>query len=182
MTMEIEDYLALESELRFESGRSYAASAWHDWPREGSEPLAAARVGTRVCMELPRHDFASHDRPQYHVIDVVAASAVPLKTKPSSTRTVPSPTAPFTVNPPFTSTTLTGSTVAPAATTTLAVGLVWASIGWRSLFEHVAAVEAAPTLEAARSATARIVGRDVAQLEWPDLRRAALESLGYVTE
>lgn len=60
----------------------------------------------------------------------------------------------------------------------LAGGLViWMTVGWRSLLEHVAAVGRAENLEQAREAVARIVGRDVTAMSDADIHRAALESL-----
>ncbi|MCG8589504.1 MAG: cobalamin biosynthesis protein, partial [Proteobacteria bacterium] len=55
--------------------------------------------------------------------------------------------------------------------------LLWASLGWRSLLEHVRAVARAPDLAEARAQVAQIVGRRVETLDAAGVRRAALESL-----
>jgi len=55
--------------------------------------------------------------------------------------------------------------------------VLWATLGWRSLLEHATAVNEAPNLDAARTAVARIVGRDVDAMSRVDVRRATLESL-----
>ncbi|MBL1351843.1 MAG: cobalamin biosynthesis protein CobD [Zetaproteobacteria bacterium] len=55
--------------------------------------------------------------------------------------------------------------------------LVWLSIGWKSLFEHVRAVLEASSLENAQHAISRIVSRDTASMSESDCQRAALESL-----
>lgn len=55
--------------------------------------------------------------------------------------------------------------------------LLWFSIGWRSLFEHVGRVLQAQHEDEARSAVAMIVSRDSATMSHEDARRAALESL-----
>ncbi|MDQ6974616.1 MAG: adenosylcobinamide-phosphate synthase CbiB [Mariprofundaceae bacterium] len=57
------------------------------------------------------------------------------------------------------------------------VVLVWLSIGWKSLFEHVRAVLEASSLAAARHAISRIVSRDTTSMSQEDCQRAALESL-----
>lgn len=57
------------------------------------------------------------------------------------------------------------------------VFLLWASIGWRSLFEHVRLVLDARTEKEARSSISNIVSRDTAGMSQSDARRAALESL-----
>ncbi|BFM21107.1 adenosylcobinamide-phosphate synthase CbiB [Gilvimarinus japonicus] len=59
------------------------------------------------------------------------------------------------------------------------VGLYF-TLGWRSLVQHVAAVQVAletPDLLKARTAVARIVSRDCEQADTLQVRRAALESL-----
>lgn len=59
------------------------------------------------------------------------------------------------------------------------VGLYF-TVGWRSLIEHVSAIERAlaePNLPLARQAVARIVSRDCESLTALQVRRAALESL-----
>lgn len=55
--------------------------------------------------------------------------------------------------------------------------LVWLSIGWKSLFEHVKTVLDAKTIKEAREALALIVSRDVTNMKREDTRRSALESL-----
>lgn len=55
--------------------------------------------------------------------------------------------------------------------------VVWSTLGWRSLFEHVAAVRDAQDLVSARERVAHIVGRDVESLDEPRVYAAALESL-----
>ncbi|MDQ6995276.1 MAG: adenosylcobinamide-phosphate synthase CbiB [Mariprofundaceae bacterium] len=55
--------------------------------------------------------------------------------------------------------------------------LVWLSIGWKSLFEHVRTVLESNDLETARHAISRIVSRDTAAMNHADCQRAALESL-----
>ena len=55
--------------------------------------------------------------------------------------------------------------------------IVWISIGWRSLFEHVCAVERCEAHEERKAKVAMIVGRDLTQASAVDLRRATLESL-----
>lgn len=55
--------------------------------------------------------------------------------------------------------------------------LIWVSIGWKSLFEHVQNVLDANTELDARLAISKIVSRDTANMGKPDARRAALESL-----
>lgn len=55
--------------------------------------------------------------------------------------------------------------------------VLWASIGWKSLIEHVRAVIAAEDSEAARRQIGRIVSRDTGAMSRDDARRAALESL-----
>ncbi len=55
--------------------------------------------------------------------------------------------------------------------------LVWLSIGWKSLFEHVQAVLDSESVAEARDAIAKIVSRDTAEMDQEDARRAALESL-----
>jgi len=55
--------------------------------------------------------------------------------------------------------------------------LLWASVGWRSLFEHVRVVLDAKTEKEAQSSIANIVSRDTAGMSKIDARRAALESL-----
>ncbi|MDQ7011672.1 MAG: adenosylcobinamide-phosphate synthase CbiB [Mariprofundaceae bacterium] len=55
--------------------------------------------------------------------------------------------------------------------------LLWLSIGWKSLFEHVNAVLQAVRLEAVQQAVRFIVSRDTADMDMADVRRAALESL-----
>ncbi len=55
--------------------------------------------------------------------------------------------------------------------------LVWASIGWKSLFEHVQVVLDSESVSEARDAISKIVSRDTAEMSQEDARRAALESL-----
>lgn len=55
--------------------------------------------------------------------------------------------------------------------------LVWLSVGWKSLFEHVKMVLGAKTVKEAREALALIVSRDVTNMKREDIRRSALESL-----
>ncbi len=55
--------------------------------------------------------------------------------------------------------------------------LLWVSIGWKSLFEHVRSVLDAESLQETRQAVSRIVSRDTADMSDEDARRAALESL-----
>jgi len=55
--------------------------------------------------------------------------------------------------------------------------LLWASIGWKSLFEHVRAVLDATSDQQARLLVANIVSRDTGHMNMADARRAALESL-----
>jgi len=55
--------------------------------------------------------------------------------------------------------------------------LLWASIGWKSLFQHVRAVLAAATEKDARLAVSKIVSRDTEHMSQQDTRSAALESL-----
>ncbi len=57
------------------------------------------------------------------------------------------------------------------------VFLLWMSIGWKSLFEHVQLVLQAESLKEARTAVGRIVSRDTDVMSREDTRRAALESL-----
>jgi len=57
------------------------------------------------------------------------------------------------------------------------VFLLWASIGWKSLFEHVQAVLDSESESDMRNAISRIVSRDTAAMSREDARRAALESL-----
>lgn len=66
----------------------------------------------------------------------------------------------------------------------LAAVLAWPWIAARSLHDHVADVArplAADDPEAARSAVARIVGRDTTQLDQPGIARAGIESLAENT-
>lgn len=64
---------------------------------------------------------------------------------------------------------------------TLGVGvgaaILWSTLGWRSLLEHVTAVHRAGGEREARARVSRIVGRDVGSMSGRDVRRAALESL-----
>ena len=55
--------------------------------------------------------------------------------------------------------------------------LVWMSIGWRSLFEHVQAVLRSTDVAQARAAVSRIVSRDSQAMSVEECRRSALESL-----
>jgi adenosylcobinamide-phosphate synthase len=55
--------------------------------------------------------------------------------------------------------------------------LLWASIGWKSLFEHVRSVLDADAVGQAREAVSLIVSRDTGNMSKEDTRRAALESL-----
>ncbi len=55
--------------------------------------------------------------------------------------------------------------------------LLWGSIGWKSLFEHVRSVLDADSLSAAKQAVSMIVSRDTVDMDMNDARRAALESL-----
>jgi len=55
--------------------------------------------------------------------------------------------------------------------------LLWLSIGWKSLFQHVHDVLSARTVKEAREALALIVSRDVKAMKREETRRAALESL-----
>ena len=55
--------------------------------------------------------------------------------------------------------------------------LIWTSIGWKSLLQHVAAVLDAASTDDARRAVSMIVSRDTACMGREDARRAALESL-----
>ncbi|MBN4073212.1 cobalamin biosynthesis protein CobD [Mariprofundus ferrooxydans] len=55
--------------------------------------------------------------------------------------------------------------------------LLWLSIGWKSLFEHVQAVLESRSKEQMRVAIAKIVSRDTADMSQEDAHRAALESL-----
>jgi len=55
--------------------------------------------------------------------------------------------------------------------------LLWLSIGWKSLFEHVKAVLNARLVKDARVAVSMIVSRDTSKMTREDTRRAALESL-----
>jgi adenosylcobinamide-phosphate synthase len=55
--------------------------------------------------------------------------------------------------------------------------LLWACIGWKSLFEHVRSVLDADAVGQAREAVGLIVSRDSGQMSKEDARRAALESL-----
>jgi len=55
--------------------------------------------------------------------------------------------------------------------------LLWLSIGWKSLFEHVKAVLNAKTVKEAREALALIVSRDVKTMKREETRRSTLESL-----
>jgi len=55
--------------------------------------------------------------------------------------------------------------------------LLWVSIGWKSLFEHVQAVLEAETVQEARCAVSKIVSRGTSTMSKSDARRAALESL-----
>jgi len=55
--------------------------------------------------------------------------------------------------------------------------LLWLSIGWKSLFEHVKAVLNAKTVKEAREVLALIVSRDVKTMKREETRRSAVESL-----
>jgi adenosylcobinamide-phosphate synthase len=55
--------------------------------------------------------------------------------------------------------------------------LLWACIGWKSLFEHVRSVLDADAVKKARQAVSLIVSRDTAHMSKEDAHRAALESL-----
>ncbi len=55
--------------------------------------------------------------------------------------------------------------------------LLWASLGWKSLFEHVRVVLDADRVGQARQAVSRIVSRDTGNMSREGARRAALESL-----
>jgi len=55
--------------------------------------------------------------------------------------------------------------------------LLWLSIGWKSLFEHVKAVLNAKTVKEACASLALIVSRDVKAMNRAETRRSALESL-----
>jgi len=55
--------------------------------------------------------------------------------------------------------------------------LLWLSIGWKSLFEHVKTVLNAKTVKEAREALALIVSREVKAMKREETRRSALESL-----
>lgn len=55
--------------------------------------------------------------------------------------------------------------------------LLWLSIGWKSLFEHVRAVLDAKGLAEARKQVGLIVSRDTGDMDMADTRRGALESL-----
>jgi len=55
--------------------------------------------------------------------------------------------------------------------------LLWTSIGWKSLFEHVRAVLEMRSEGEVRLAVSRIVSRDTEAMSMADARRAALESL-----
>jgi len=57
------------------------------------------------------------------------------------------------------------------------VVLVWLSIGWKSLFEHVQTVLDSNSTAEARLAIAKIVSRDTGEMNAEDTRRSALESL-----
>lgn len=56
-------------------------------------------------------------------------------------------------------------------------GLLWLSLGWRSLFAYVDAVLRATDAVDARQCVAHIVSRDTQQMNHDDARKAALESL-----
>ncbi|MCG8589577.1 MAG: cobalamin biosynthesis protein, partial [Proteobacteria bacterium] len=53
----------------------------------------------------------------------------------------------------------------PTLGTVVGALLLWASLGWRSLLEHVRAVARAPDLAEARAQVAQIVGRRVETLD-----------------
>ncbi len=55
--------------------------------------------------------------------------------------------------------------------------LLWLSIGWKSLFEHVKAVLDAKTIKEARASLSLIVSRDVKAMKREQMRCSALESL-----
>lgn len=55
--------------------------------------------------------------------------------------------------------------------------LLWASIGWKSLFEHVRSVLDARSIKEAQETVGQIVSRDTGSMSREDARRAALESL-----
>ncbi len=55
--------------------------------------------------------------------------------------------------------------------------LLWSTIGWKSLFEHVAAVQSSSDLEQARQKVGLIVGRKTESMSEQDIHRAAIESL-----
>ena len=55
--------------------------------------------------------------------------------------------------------------------------VIWAAIGWRSLFEHVEACRLATSYDDRRRAVGRIVGRNLDRASEDDLRAAILESL-----
>jgi len=55
--------------------------------------------------------------------------------------------------------------------------LLWVSIGWKSLLEHVQTVLSAGSLSEARQAVSMIVSRDTGDMDMADARRSALESL-----
>ena len=55
--------------------------------------------------------------------------------------------------------------------------VLWLSIGWKSLFEHVRSVLNAGSLQEARQAVSMIVSRDTGAMNEEETRRAALESL-----
>jgi len=55
--------------------------------------------------------------------------------------------------------------------------ILWLSIGWKSLFEHVNTVLNAKTVKEAREALALIVSRDVKTMKREETRRSAVESL-----
>jgi len=55
--------------------------------------------------------------------------------------------------------------------------ILWLSIGWKSLFEHVRAVLQASDIEHAREAVSQIVSRETQQMSMQDTQRAAIESL-----
>jgi len=55
--------------------------------------------------------------------------------------------------------------------------ILWISIGWKSLFEHVRSVLGADSVQEARQAVSLIVSRDTENMSLAETRRAALESL-----
>ncbi len=59
--------------------------------------------------------------------------------------------------------------------------LLWAAIGWKSLFEHVKAVSASSTPEQARQKVGYIVGRNTSHMTEQDIHRATIESLAENT-